>query len=65
MKIKIWEQRTKRGWSLEKLEKQTGISHGALHNYEIEKRYPRMDQMEAIAKVLGVKITDLFDSDYK
>lgn len=65
MEIKIWEQRTKKRWGLEKLEQKTGISHGALHNYETGKRSPRMTQMEDIAKALDVKITDLFDSPYK
>ena len=27
MEIKIWEQRTKKRWGLEKLEQKTGISH--------------------------------------
>lgn len=65
MEIKIWEQRTKKRWGLEKLEQKTGISHSALHNYEMGKRSQRMTQMEDIAKALDVKITDLFDSPYK
>mgnify|MGYP000001393642 len=65
MEMKIWEQRTKKNWGLEQLEQRTGISHSALHNYEMGKRSPRMTQMEAIAKALDVKITDLFDSPYK
>ena len=55
----------KKDWGLEQLEQRTGISHSALHNYEMGKRSPRMTQMEAIAKALDVKITDLFDSPYK
>ena len=65
MKMRIWEQRTKKNWGLEQFEQKTGISHGALHNYETGKRSPRMTQMEDIAKALDVKITDLFDSPYK
>ena len=34
-------------------------------NIENEKVSPTMAELEAIAKALDVRITDLFDSDYK
>lgn len=50
---------------MEKLSKHTGISIGALNNYENGIRYPNMAQMELIAKALDTSITNLFESPYK
>ncbi len=47
------------------LAEQTGISKSALSNYENNKRYPNMAQMELLAMALDTSITDLFDSPYK
>lgn len=57
--------RTKKGFTLEKLSKKTNISISALHNYENAKRKVNIFQLEEIAKVLGCKISDLYESDYK
>lgn len=65
MQIKTWQARLKKCVTLVELAKQTGISKSTLNNIENEKTSPTMAQMEAIAKALGVRITDLFDSDYK
>lgn len=43
----------------------TGISKSTLNNIENEKVSPTIAELEAIAKALNMKITDLFDSDYK
>ena len=48
-----------------KLSKMTGISKSTLNNIENEKVSPTIAELEAIAKALNMKITDLFDSDYK
>ena len=42
----------------------TGISKSAISKIQ-GGQIPRLDTLENIAKGLGVKITDLFDSDYK
>ncbi len=65
MEIHIWQARTDKNVSLEELSDGTGISIGALSNYENGKRYPRIDQLEKIAEALKVTISDLYDSSYK
>jgi transcriptional regulator with XRE-family HTH domain len=65
MKILIWEVRNKKGLSLICLSKLTGISKSALDNYESERRYPTIKQLELIANALDVKINDLYNSEYK
>lgn len=65
MKLRIWEERTKKGVSLKQLSMRTGISKSALNNYENGKRYPTIEQLERIAKALHVKISNLYDSDFK
>ena len=65
MKILIWQARTEKGISLTELSRRTGISKGALDNYENELRSPTINQLEKIAKALGTSITNLFESPYK
>lgn len=65
MKLRIWEERTKKNVSLTQLSMRTGISKGALDNYENGKRYPNIEQMERIAKALHTTISDLYESEYK
>lgn len=65
MKLRIWEERTKKNVSLTQLSMRTGISKGALDNYENGKRYPNLEQMERIAKALHTTISDPYESDYK
>ena len=57
MKILTWQARNSK--------KVTGISKSTLNNIENEKVSPTIAELEAIAKALNMKITDLFDSDYK
>ena len=61
----LWKTRSEKGITLVELAEQTGISKSALSNYENNKRYPNMAQMELLAKALDTSITDLFDSPYK
>lgn len=65
MTVKTWEARTVKGITLKQLEELSGISKTALNNIENEKTSPTLHQLEAIAKALDVRITDLFDSEYK
>ena len=65
MTVKTWEARTVKGITLKQLEELSGISKTALNNIENGKTSPTMHQLEAIAKALDVRITDLFDSEYK
>lgn len=63
--LKIWEIRSNKGLSLRQLERMSGISKTTLNDLEDEKRSPTLDQLEKIAIALNVKISDLYDSEYK
>lgn len=65
MKILTWQARNSKKVTLVKPSKMTGISKSTLNNIENEKVSPTIAELEAIAKALNMKITDLFDSDYK
>ena len=65
MKILLWEMRNKHNISLNVLAAKTGISKSTLHRIETGKTSPTIDKLEEIAKTMKVKITDLFDSEYK
>ena len=65
MKILTWQARNNKKVTLVKLSKMTGISKSTLNNIENEKVSPTIAELEAISKALNMKITDLFDSDYK
>lgn len=65
MKILTWQARRNKKITLIKLAEESGISKSTLNNIENERVSPTMKQMEAIAKALNMKITELFDSDYK
>ena len=65
MKILTWQARNNKKVTLVKLSKMTGISKSTLNNIENEKVSPTIAELEAIAKALNMKITDLFDIDYK
>lgn len=47
------------------MEQLTSIPRSTLHEIESGQVMPRLDQLENIAKGLNLKITDLFDSDFK
>jgi transcriptional regulator with XRE-family HTH domain len=65
MKILTWQARRNKKITLIKLSEVSGISKSTLNNIENERVSPTMKQMEAIAKALNMRITELFDSDYK
>jgi len=65
MVVLTWQARSKKDITLIKLAELTGISKSALNNIENEKVSPTLDELEAIAKALDTRITDLFDSEYK
>lgn len=65
MKVLLWEQRTSKGFTLMQLAEKSGIGKSTLNNIENEKVSPTLFQLEMIAATLGVKITDLFESEYK
>ena len=65
MKILTWEARKQKGLTLIELAERTHLSKSLLNNIENEKNSPTLRQLELIAIALGVRITDLFESEYK
>lgn len=65
MKILLWEKRKQKNLTLVELSKLTDLGKSTLNDLENEKYSPTMQQMEQIAKGMDLKITDLFDSEYK
>lgn len=65
MIIKTWEARNAKKITLVQLSKMTGSGKSTLNNIENGKTSPTLFQLETIAIVLKVRITDLFDSDFK
>ena len=65
MQIRLWEMRTAKGLTLMELAKKSGIGKSTLNNIENGKGSPTLFQLETIAIALEVRITDLFESEYK
>ena len=65
MEILTWQARNNKNVTLVKLSSLTGISKSTLNNIENGRVSPTIKQLEAIAKALGVKISDLYESQYK
>lgn len=65
MRILLWQVRANKGLTLRQLEELTGISRATLNNIENGKVSPRLDYLEKLAIAMDVRITDLFESDYK
>ena len=65
MEILTWPARMEKGITLVQLADRTGLSKSTLNNIENAKTSPTLMELEVIAKALGVKITDLFESEYK
>lgn len=65
MKILTWEARTNKGLTLMELSRKTGIGKSTLNNIENEKVPPTLFQLETIAIALDMKISDLYESEYK
>lgn len=65
MEILTWQARNNKNVTLVKLSGLTGISKSTLNNIENGRVSPTIKQLETIAKALGVKISDLYESQYK
>ena len=63
MKILIWEVRNEKGVSLNQLAAKTGIGKATLWRMENGEVSPRINALERIARALGVKVEDLYESD--
>ena len=65
MEIRTWHARHQKNITLKQLQDLTGINKTMLNDIENGKRSPTLDQLEKIAIVLNVRITELFKSEYK
>lgn len=65
MEILTWQARNNKKVTLVKLSGLTGISKSTLNNIENGRVSPTIKQLEIIAKALGAKISDLYESQYK
>ena len=63
--IKLWEIRTAKGLKLEAEAAVTGVSKSTLNNIENGKTSPTLANLEKIAKGLGCRISELYESEYK
>ena len=63
--IKLWEIRTAKGLKLEAVAAVTGVSKSTLNNIENRKTSPTLANLEKIAKGLGCRISELYESEYK
>lgn len=65
MEILTWQARNNKHITLVNLSAKCGISKSTLNNIENGKVAPTIYQLEAIAKALGVRISELYESRYK
>lgn len=65
LRVTLWEVRTKMGLKLEAVATMTGVSRSTLNNIENGKTSPTLANLEKIAKGLGCRIGDLYESEYK
>lgn len=65
IKIKLWDARNEKGYSIRSLEEITGISKSEINNIENGRISPRLVQLEKLAAALNVGIVDLFESEHK
>ena len=65
VEVLTWQVRQKRGLTLRQLEELTGIGKTTLNNIENGLVSPTLNQVEAIARALGVTMSDRYTSDIK
>jgi len=65
VKILLSEIMYSKNISVRQLSARSGISKSTIDNIMNEVYSPTMENMELLAKALKVRITDLFESDYK
>lgn len=65
MIIKTWHARDRCNLTLTQLSEMTGIGKSTLNNIENGKTSPTLEQLEKIAKALNVRMSELYESEYK
>lgn len=59
--INLKRFRETRGYTQEELAHRVGVTMPALQNWEYQKKWPKAESIDRLAKVLGVSISDLFE----
>lgn len=65
IQIKVWEARTNKQLTLMEVAELTQLSKSTINNIENAKTSPTLEQLERIAIALNVKMSDLYNSEYK
>lgn len=65
MEILLEKIMYERNLSVRQVERMTGVSKSTIERIMNASVSPTIDTLEVIAKGLGLKVTDLFDSPYK
>ena len=65
MKILVWEVRTKKDFTLMKLSQESGVPRSTINDIENERFSPTLAQIEKLAIALKVRMSDLYESEYK
>jgi transcriptional regulator with XRE-family HTH domain len=65
MKLLLLGIRREKKITLVQLAELTGISKTTLNEFENERRMPNLEQLERIAMALDMRMSDLYESDYK
>ena len=65
MKILLGDYMYKRNLTARQVEIMTGVSKSTINRISNNQISPTMDVMEQLAKGLGVKISDLYSSDFQ
>lgn len=65
MEIHLLKIRRGKRLSIQKVSELTGISVGAISNYENGRRPPNLEQLVLFARIYNCKIVDLFDCPEK
>ncbi len=62
--ILLWQERRRRGITLQELERMTGLGKTTLNNIENGKVSPTLEELERICAGMGVTFRELFWSEY-
>ena len=65
MKILLGDYMYKRNLTARQVEIMTGVSKSTINRISNNQISPTMDVMEQLAKGLGIKISDLYSSDFQ
>lgn len=65
MKILLWDIRTRKKITLSKLAEKSGVSKSTIQRIESGETSPTISTLEKLAIALNVRISDLYESEYK